>query len=155
MTMTNHFMTGALVAVVFHRPEVALPVAFVSHFAIDALPHYGYGFIDPKERDKQNRFIFKQTIDAYTALALFWLVPYLLRAQQTPLVTGACMLVAFIPDAIWTFHFVRAGRGHDYPELNWFNKLHKAIQWCERRWGIYVEAVWVVLVVVAIKLVVS
>ena len=149
MTMTNHFMTGALVAVIFRRPEVAIPVAFASHFVIDALPHYGYGYIHPKERDRQNRFIFKQTIDAYTALALFWIVPYLLRNYLAPLITGACMLAAFIPDAIWTLHFVKAQRGHAYPELNWFNRLHKAIQWCERSWGIYVEVMWFAITILA------
>lgn len=149
MTMTNHFMTGALVAVVFRRPEIALPVAFLSHFAIDALPHYGYGHIDPKERDGKQRFIFKQALDAYTALGLFWLVPYLLRNYQAPIVTSGCMLAAFIPDVIWTFHFVKAQRGHGYPELIWFNKVHKKIQWCERSWGIYVEAMWFAIAVLA------
>jgi len=123
--MTNHFMTGAVVAVAIQRPLYAIPAAFVSHFIIDALPHYGYGFIHPRERDKRRRFIVKQTIDAYTALALFWLVPYVLRNHQAPIITEACMLAAFIPDAIWTFHFIKAQRGYDYPELNWFNKFHR------------------------------
>lgn len=155
MTVTNHMMTGAFIAVAVPRPALAIPLALVSHFALDILPHYGYGDIPREQRDKQNNFILKQTIDTYCALGLIWLVPYLLRNHQTPIVTVVCMLVAFVPDAIWSVHYVLAQRTGKYRELNRFNRFHKAIQWCERSWGIYVEALWFALVVLATVIVTS
>jgi hypothetical protein len=34
---------GAIIALAISQPLIALPLAFVSHFVLDALPHYGYG----------------------------------------------------------------------------------------------------------------
>jgi hypothetical protein len=42
MTATNHAITGAIIAVVIDKPVIALPLALLSHFAQDALPHFGY-----------------------------------------------------------------------------------------------------------------
>lgn len=151
MTVTNHMMTGALIAVAVHRPILAIPLALLSHFVTDTLPHYGYGDVPFKERDSQNHFLVKQTIDTYFALGLIWFVPYLLRGTVTPVVTTWCMLAAFIPDIIWPYQYVMAHRKGKYPPLNWYTRFHKAIQWCERPWGAYVELVWLLGVITALK----
>lgn len=146
MTVTNHMMTGALIALVVKQPTLAIPLALISHFVIDAVPHYGYGSLPPSERDGQKHFLGKQIADTYFALGLFWLVPYLLRNHQTSFITSICMLVAFLPDAVWSYQYVRAQRRGFYGERNWFTRFHKAIQWCERPWGIYVELIWFVAI---------
>ena len=146
-------MTGALIALVVKKPELALPLAFASHFLVDILPHYGYGEIDRRQRDGKKHFILKQTIDIYFALFLMWVVPYLSRDVEPPLWTELCMLVAFIPDAVWALHYVVAQRTGIYRELNAFNRFHKAIQWCERSWGVYVEAMWFVILALSMYLV--
>ena len=43
MTTTAHALTGAAIAVVIKKPKLAIPLAFLSHFACDALPHFGIG----------------------------------------------------------------------------------------------------------------
>ena len=155
MTVTNHMMTGALVALVVKQPSLAIPLALISHFVIDAVPHYGYGSLPAGQRDKQKHFLGKQIADTYFALGLFWLVPFLLRNHQASIITSLCMLVAFIPDAVWSFQYVRAQRQGSYQQWNWFTKFHKAIQWCERPWGIYVEIAWFVAIVVALRAIVT
>lgn len=155
MTFTNHVMTGALIAVSVHRPALAIPLAIMSHYATDALPHYGYGHIDRSDRDKKDNFILKQSVDAYTALAVLWTVPFLVRSHQAPIVTVLCMLSAFLPDTVWTFQYLVAQRGGgSYKELGIINRFHKKIQWCERPWGIYVEVLWFLLMATSIRLVV-
>jgi hypothetical protein len=151
MTVTNHMMTGALIAMAVHKPILAIPLALVSHFVTDMLPHYGYGKLPFDERDSQKHFLLKQTLDTYFAVILLWLVPYLTRNVQTPLVTTWCMLMAFVPDVIWPYQYVMAKRRGTYPPLNWYTRFHKAIQWCERPWGIYVELVWFVIIALSIK----
>ncbi|MDB5168936.1 MAG: hypothetical protein JWO41_292 [Candidatus Saccharibacteria bacterium] len=152
MTATNHFITGALIAATVQRPLLALPLAFVSHFALDVIPHYGYGTMPLKERDQKKHFILKQAVDIYFALGLFWLLPFLLRDRQAPIVTALCMFAAFVPDAIWSAQYVIAQRrGGAYKEPSAFNRFHKAIQWCENSWGIYIEIIWFVLIALGIR----
>src|SRR5688572_12550977 len=42
MTTSNHILAGTLIALTIKEPLLALPLAFASHFVLDALPHYGY-----------------------------------------------------------------------------------------------------------------
>jgi len=42
MTITNHILAGAIIGAVIKEPALALPIAFASHFVMDALPHFGY-----------------------------------------------------------------------------------------------------------------
>ncbi len=39
MLYTPHFLTGAAIAHLVPNPIIALPLAFVSHFALDCIPH--------------------------------------------------------------------------------------------------------------------
>lgn len=155
MTVANHVMTGAFVAVAVQRPLLALPLAFVSHFVIDTLPHYGYGDIAFEHRDRQKNFLPKQLTDAFITLSLGFTLPYLLAKHQSPAVTAWCMFLAYFPDMIWGYQFARAQRNGSYKERDWFSRFHKWIQWCEYPWGIYAEIVWFALIAILIKVVVS
>ena len=42
MTATNHALSGALIGLAVMQPILALPLAFVSHFMLDAVPHFGF-----------------------------------------------------------------------------------------------------------------
>ena len=41
MLVTNHVLSGALIGALVRRPVPAFAVGVVSHFALDALPHWG------------------------------------------------------------------------------------------------------------------
>lgn len=41
MLITNHVLCGAAIGVAVARPAAAFPIGVASHFAIDALPHWG------------------------------------------------------------------------------------------------------------------
>lgn len=41
MLITNHVLSGAAIGVAAARPAVALPLGVASHFALDAMPHWG------------------------------------------------------------------------------------------------------------------
>lgn len=139
-------MTGALIAVAVQRPILAIPLALLSHFIADMMPHYGAGDVSFNKRDSQKHFILQQAIDAYLAVGLMWLIPFALQKYQAPSVTAWCMLAAFLPDVIWPYQYVMAKRRGTYPPLNWYTRFHKAIQWCERPWGAYVEFGWLLAV---------
>ena len=41
MLITNHVLSGAIIGAVTGRPVVAFTAGVASHFALDAVPHYG------------------------------------------------------------------------------------------------------------------
>lgn len=55
MTATNHALTGAVIALAINEPWLAIPLAFLSHFAIDAIPHWDYAI--NRKRPYDSRFI--------------------------------------------------------------------------------------------------
>jgi hypothetical protein len=81
MTISNHFATGALIAYAIKQPYLAFPLAFVSHFALDVLPHYGA----PKIKTltgllKRPSFVAMETLDLIGIISLVLLLksqPYL------------------------------------------------------------------------------
>lgn len=65
MTLTTHALVGAAAASLFPgNPLLAFSAGFVSHFAIDALPHWDYGkHISSWEIDRDNPINSRLTVD--------------------------------------------------------------------------------------------
>jgi len=127
----NHAAVGGLLATVLPLP-VALPLAFASHFIMDALPHYGI----PHERRNSSRFwrLFG-TADVAAALIVIGGLSALLNRFDIFL----CGLVAASPDLIWVARIVR-NRSYDLScNESRFTRWHVKIQRWERPWGIYIE----------------
>lgn len=139
MTGSNHVVTGALIAAVIPHPLLAIPLAFVSHFVLDALPHYG----DTNKRSWLNRhFKYVLGIDALI-MTIFLMSVVLLQPLHWVLILFAA-LVAVSPDVLWVPYYLSDLRGVERKESP-IAKLFKRIQWAERPWGIYVEAAWLVI----------
>ena len=46
MTLTTHAIVGAAIVSIFSaRPEIGIPLAFASHFVMDAIPHWSYSVL--------------------------------------------------------------------------------------------------------------
>lgn len=135
MTGSNHVLAGALIAATVQQPAAAVSLALVSHFVMDALPHYG----DSNKHSWLNRhFIYVLLVDGILAVGF---IAALLFAQ--PIGWGlmlTCALVAVAPDAIWLPHYLADLRGQS-KQHGRFARFSKWIQWGERPWGIYIEAV--------------
>ena len=127
---------GAAIAMAVKQPALALPLAFLSHFVLDAMPHYGREGV----RNIKGVFHHKTTV-ALESLNLV-AVPFLayLTWDQSWWVWLAA-LVAIAPDFSWIYRYVKfEWRGRELPLAdNWFTHFHLAIQWCERKWGIFLE----------------
>lgn len=138
MTGSNHVVTGAFIAALVPVTWVAIPLAFVSHFVLDALPHYG----DTNKRSWLNRhFKYVLATDALM-MTLFLLALVLLQPLHWVLILVSA-LVAVSPDVLWVPYYLADLKGVERPESP-TAKLFKRIQWAERPWGIYVEAAWLV-----------
>src|ERR1700733_1795064 len=98
MTLTNHLLTGVALAKFLPLP-IAIPLAFASHFILDAMPHFGCKTIDERMR---HMGVFRAVIvlDIITATAT---TGWLMKDGHTMwLIVG---LIAYSPDLLWIYRF--------------------------------------------------
>jgi len=145
MTAPNHALTGALIGLSISNPAVALPLAFLSHFACDAIPHYDPPETDQAKRLTSRRFLYEFLVAG--AFLCFLLVLLLALAHPKHWLTAAgCAFLAASPDLFWIPRFLHSKRtGKDRPPTNGFLKFHSWIQWRTGPHLLLVEAVWFVV----------
>lgn len=137
MTATNHALSGALIGLVVTQPVLALPLAFISHFVLDAIPHFGLDDFGGhlKAKKKFHRIL---CVDA----VLLSLVIIFLIANGASWLVFACLFLAGSPDLIWAYRYVikeKFGKVPPSPK-NAFDRFHSNIQTSQTLQGIYVEA---------------
>lgn len=151
MTATNHALTGAVIALAVKQPVLAVPLAFVSHFVLDAIPHFG---IHEDDHGKRNsHWLFRTVISIDTVLAVTMLITIPLLASETiswwVILLG--MLAGIAPDSIWIYRFIRNMRNKLVRPYGRVAKFHQDIQWSEKPWGLSVEVAWVIASLVTIS----
>lgn len=135
MTATNHAITGSVIALAVKEPLLAIPLAFLSHFVLDAIPHYGLEkFVGYKKHKKTFHKII--SIDV---VFLFAFLVFLFLAGA-PFLVFACVFVACSPDLAWVYRYSLQERfGQNKPKpRNRFNTWHVDIQTHTMK-GLYIE----------------
>jgi hypothetical protein len=132
MTATNHFLAGVTIASFVGKPALALPLAFMSHYFLDTLPHFG----DSKYHQRLKVFI------------MIWLVDFLvlmcvlgLTLLSSPWWYALAGFLGTSPDLAWVYRFYFVDRNVDInpKNMHWVNKFHNNIQKFEHKWGLIVE----------------
>lgn len=144
MTVTNHALAGALIAGLIASPAVTIPLAFVSHYVLDALPHFGIAVVgdDVRSRNTQTLFKWVTRVDVALLVAALVFVPIAFQSRlHWPVVLG-CMVAALSPDAIWGYRFIRELKTGKLGPKSWFSRFHNWIQWGECRLGLIVDVCW-------------
>ncbi len=90
MLLTNHVLSGALIGALARRPVPAFAVAVASHFALDAVPHWG-------EWGSKRRFLQVAVPDGLISLAAMGALAALSPAERRPAVVAG-MVGAALPD---------------------------------------------------------
>jgi hypothetical protein len=142
MTGFNHGVAGAVIAITIKQPLLAVPIAFLSHFVIDMIPHFG---LDEKEvfGRRFNIILLADFLFSVSLMAFFWL---LFIPPQIWLI-WACMVAAASPDLMWAYHRLYVERlNKREPKLGYVARLHHKIQWSQTLRGLYVEAAWFLLI---------
>src|SRR3989344_6258590 len=113
MTLTTHAIIGSLAASFFPtHPIIGFALAFASHFAIDAIPHWDYPLQSYEERDKNNPMNNDIVLDKRFAkdlinigldiligvLASFYLLMFIGEFSLPVLIAGA--FGGILPDAL-------------------------------------------------------
>lgn len=151
MTATNHALTGAVIALVVKHPEIAIPLALLSHFVVDMIPHFDAGYAHLRLAKMV------VAVDSVIAGSLTIALSLLLNTHVADWIIFLCMFAAISPDLVWGaryFIFKDFKRATSEP-LDRFSRWHQKIQFSETHPGILVEAGWLLLMVGLIKTLVS
>lgn len=143
MTAINHALTGAAIGLAVSNPAVALPLAFLSHFVCDAIPHYDAPGT-AAERIASKRLIYEQIVAGAVLCFLLVVVLFIARPHHWFIVALAAFLAAS-PDLLWIPRWIEARRtGTDPGPRGWFRQFHHKIQWKTGPKFVWLEAVWFV-----------
>lgn len=145
MTAPNHALTGALIGLSISNPAVAMPLAFLSHFACDAIPHYDLAEQDASKRIRSKKFMQEFLVGGAAACLLLVLTLAAFRPHHW-LQAAICAFLAASSDLFWIPRFMHVRRtGQDSPPTNLFLRFHAWIQWRTGPRLFWVEAVWFVV----------
>lgn len=138
MTATNHVVTGALIATYLHNPWLAIPIAFASHFALDAIPHASFPATDNKEH---LRFLMILAVDMAVAASI--LMSLLVLQPPNFVLLIACGVAAASPDLMWLYYIIikKSREKEKWPAIA---KFHARIQKESPRF-IVIEVVWFIV----------
>jgi hypothetical protein len=146
MTASNHAVAGAVIASVVANPVIAIPLAFASHFVMDAMPHYG----DRNKSSWLNRN-FHYVLVSDFIVTLSFISFTIFKSPPNLFMIFICAVVAVLPDVLWLPYYLADIRHKDCPHSKTARFL-KWIQWGERPWGIVIEiGVFILLVHTFIK----
>ena len=129
MTGFNHTLAGTIVALSVQQPLLIIPLAFASHFVMDALPHFGN---HPKLIPYNNTFKRYLVGEALACIAVLLFAIILVPEHWFILALGAAF--ATLPDFLWLL------KDRKLPGYEWFFRFHKNIQWAEVPYGWIYEA---------------
>lgn len=139
MRAINHALTGAIIGLSISQSIVALPLAFLSHFALDALPHYDSGESGSDITTKS--FMMLLIIDML--LCILVVAGLLVSGNPAWLQSSICAFLATSPDLMWLPGFVTVRRGgKDKRPTYLAARFHAYIQWFTKPIGAPVEIVW-------------
>jgi len=146
MTATNHALTGAIIGLLIGEPVLAIPLAVLSHFICDALPHYGRtGPVDKTIATKG----FRNYLIGDASLCFLLVVLLAVTQPEYWWLAALCAFLAAAPDFGWINKFRKARTGNKWrPSV--FSKFAGDIQWFQRPIGAVVEVAWFVGAIVII-----
>ena len=136
MTATAHALIGASLATRISNPLLGIPIAILSHFIADLIPHWDAG---TNHRQKSMmRLRAEATLDVLLGFALV-IILFRNFAQTNPMYLFTMVIAAQLPDWIeapsWMF-------GFKVPPFSWLDWLgHKLQSRLQLPWGLVTQIV--------------
>ena len=146
MTATAHALIGASLAIRITNPYIGLPLAIISHFIADLIPHWDAGTNHRKK--SLLRLKVEATLDVLLGFALVFLI---FREQiiSNPIYMFSMVIAAQLPD--WV-EAPSSMFGFNVPPFSWLDWVgHKLQSRMQLPWGLITQVVSVgILVIVAL-----
>lgn len=144
MTAVNHVMTGAVIALAVKQPELAVVLAFISHYVCDVIPHFGIYEDNVLRRNASMFFRIVLGISLVGMIVALILIPNIAAGKVSALTIFVCMAVAILPDAAWVPQFFHEVRTKKTRLAGKYSAWHQKIQWFEQPIGLIIEGCWLV-----------
>jgi hypothetical protein len=144
MRAINHALTGATIGVLIGEPLIAVPLAFVSHYICDMIPHYGTAIAEEKEL---NSVQFRVLLFLDFCLCVLLVVILALYKPQFWILAAVCAFVATSPD-LFSINRYRSARRGTTSKPGSYIKFAHGIQWFERPIGAVVEVAWFIAMLI-------
>lgn len=149
MLLTPHAAVGIAIGSAIPDPKIAIPLAFLSHFVLDAIPHWddiGIGF-SSKRFSRISRPAFRFVlVDFLLALSLtLFFVYWALPDVGVAAIISACALAAILADA---YYIPLAFFGKRWGPVMWVVKLQSRMQQSSkapRAFGLLIQGVLITL----------
>ncbi len=138
MRAINHAITGAIIGLTITNP-IALPLAFMSHYALDVIPHHGY------DKPPRSFAVFKIILIVDILLCIALVAVLGIRHPSYWWLAVLCAFLAATPDLMWVGDFKKkliVKSKEDLAKRHAIVRFHFLIQWFERPIGIVVEIAW-------------
>ncbi len=151
MTATNHALTGATIGLLINKPLITLPVAFLSHFLCDAIPHFGA--TKNSKLASLSSSAFKRLLAVDASLCMVLVIVLFGLHEHHWLQASLCAFLATSPDLLWIKKYQKA-QGHKKWRPSPYSKFASAIQWFEKPIGAFVELAWAIAAIAVISAVI-
>lgn len=141
MIALNHALTGAAIMLAGGGSALLFPVALLSHFILDAIPHFGFHEQPGKYSKNFSRLL---VVDALSCF-IFVLLLVSSGLDIWPSVIAGAFLAAS-PDFMWASGYFRVKRGMpESKDSNSIKRFHSRIQWSQTPSGAIVEIAWLLI----------
>lgn len=147
MTATNHALTGAAIGLIVSQPALAIPLALLSHFICDSLPHFGVAESKKSKLLKSDKFRNYLGIEAIMCLLLVAML--MIMRPQNWLLAAVCAFIAASPDLLSFNRYRKTRQGLKW-RPNAYQRFAHGIQWFERPAGAVVEIAWFIAAVAVV-----
>ena len=144
MTGFNHGLTGVVIGLAVKEPFLALPLAFISHFVCDVIPHFGL----KAKKSHQNNIVHLVDLLLILSLITFLLI------TNVGWVPVLALVLAGSPDFAWLYRYEIKEKWlkQKLGPMNKFNAWHAKIQWSETVWpGALVEAIYATVMLIVLS----
>lgn len=153
MTATSHAILGTVIAAKIGDPTLAIPIAFFSHIAADAIPHWDVG-TNGHRKKKNNKSLKLEFIEAAFDIMVGFIASLLLinfLFPQTNL-KYAFLLIIVSQSLDWLmapYYFFDI----KIPPFQWIYKFQKKIDnRMDKPWGIISQVAVIVLAITLAKI---
>lgn len=148
MTATGHALIGTIIAAKIPDPNLAVPLALLSHLAADVLPHWDSGTHGRKKNG--NRLFKEAAIDVVAGFILSYLVIILFFPQTNLIYALAIILAAQAFDWVTAPYYIFRMKS---PIFTWCYRLQKIFHnTLDKPWGIVTQVATVVILLFLAKL---
>ena len=145
MLETPHVMVGAAIATKVGNPYLAIPLAFLSHFVLDRIPHWNPHFYTESQKfgKPQKQSVTIAVIDEIIALGAGLYIAYQFLPDYKMVATIiACCFFAVLSDQIkYPFFFLKAKGGLLQKWTDWERSIQVEVS---PFWGILTQILTII-----------